>query len=95
LLTQDHTEEQKGEIRKLAGYLEENRERMKYGTFRKHGWLIGNGMIESCVNHVLQQRMKRAGMRWKAAGADAMLALRCIYSSTGRWDQFLSVCQVA
>lgn len=95
LQQEERTEEQKSEIRKLMGYLEENRERMRYGTYRKNGWLIGSGMVESCVNHVLQQRMKRAGMRWKAEGADAMLALRCIYCSPGRWDQFRSVRQAA
>lgn len=95
LLTEERTEEQKSEIRKLLGYLEENRERMRYGTFRKRGWLIGSGMVESCVNHVLQQRMKRAGMRWKAEGADAMLALRCIYCSPGRWDEFRASRQAA
>jgi hypothetical protein len=31
--------------------------------------------------------MKRVGMRWRAAGADAMLALRSIYRSTGVWDE--------
>jgi hypothetical protein len=34
--------------------------------------------------------MKRNGMRWSGSGADHMLALRCIYRSTGHWDQFLS-----
>jgi hypothetical protein len=32
--------------------------------------------------------MKRVGLRWRAAGADAMLALRSIYRSTGAGDRF-------
>ena len=32
--------------------------------------------IESSADHVVQRRMKRAGMRWSEAGADAILALR-------------------
>ena len=36
----------------------------------------------------MQQRMKRVGMRWRAAGADTMLALRSIYRSTGAWDRW-------
>jgi hypothetical protein len=56
--------------------------------FRVRGYHIGSGAVESAVRHVEQQRMKRIGMRWGAAGADAMLALRSIYRSTGAWDQF-------
>jgi hypothetical protein len=74
----------------LHRYLETHRERVRYGTFRKMGLLIGSGAIEGAINHVVQQRMKRPGMRWKAAGADHVLALRCVYRSTGHWDDFLS-----
>jgi len=39
------------------------------------------GAIESAADHVVQQRMKRAGMRWSEEGGDAMLALRaCVCS---------------
>lgn len=72
----------------LARYLTTNRERMRYQTFRAAGYPIGSGAVESAVSHVVQQRMKRVGMRWRAAGADAMLALRSIYRTTGAWDRF-------
>ena len=72
----------------LTRYLTTNRERMQYQTFRAAGYAIGSGAVESAVSHVVQQRMKRVGMRWRAAGADAMLALRSIYRSTGAWDRF-------
>jgi hypothetical protein len=74
----------------LERYLTTNRERIQYGTFRAQGLLIGSGAVEGAINHVVQQRMKRPGMRWKADGADHMLALRCVYRSTGHWDDFLS-----
>jgi hypothetical protein len=74
----------------LHRYLTTHRERVSYGTFRAQGLLVGSGAIEGAMNHVIQQRMKRAGMRWKAQGADQMLALRCVYRSTGHWDEFLS-----
>ena len=41
-----------------------------------YGLPIGSGAIESAADHVVQRRMKRAGMRWSEAGGDAMLALR-------------------
>lgn len=71
----------------LQRYLTTNHERMRYQTFRAAGYRIGSGAVESAVSHVVQQRMKRVGMRWRAAGADAMLALRAVYRSTGAWDR--------
>lgn len=71
----------------LHRYLTTNRERMRYQTFRAAGHRIGSGAVESAVSHVVQQRMKRVGMRWRGAGADAMLALRAVYRSTGAWDR--------
>ena len=75
-------------VNTLSGYLEKNKHRMKYRTFRENGYFIGSGAVESAVSHVMQQRMKRTGMRWRADGADSMLALRCVYRSTGAWDSF-------
>jgi hypothetical protein len=79
----------------LAGYLTTNRERMRYQRFRAAGYPIGSGAAESAVSYVMQQRMKRVGMRWHAAGADAMLALRSIYRTTGAWDRFWVARQAA
>ena len=72
----------------LQRYLTTHRERMRYRSFRAAGYQIGSGAAESAIGHVVQQRMKRAGMRWGAPGADAMLALRSVYRSTGAWDAF-------
>jgi hypothetical protein len=51
-------------------------DRMDYPSLRLDGLPIGSGAIESAADHVVQRRMKRAGMRWSALGGDAMLALR-------------------
>jgi hypothetical protein len=75
-------------VEDLQRYLNTNRARMRYRTFRDTGYQIGSGAAESAIGHVIQQRMKRAGIRWGAAGADAMLALRSVYRSTGAWDAF-------
>jgi hypothetical protein len=73
----------------LLRYFENNRHRMDYKAYRAQGLLIGSGCVESAVKHVVQHRMKQSGMRWRSSGADAMLALRTIYRSTGGWDRFL------
>jgi hypothetical protein len=51
-------------------------ERMDYPALRLDGLPVGSGAIESAADHVVQRRMKRAGMRWSDTGGDAMLALR-------------------
>lgn len=75
-------------VEDLHRYLTTNRQRMRYRTYREAGYQIGSGAAESAIGHVIQQRMKRAGMRWQAPGADAMLALRSVYRSIGAWDSF-------
>lgn len=82
-------------VAELERYLTTNRERMRYQTFRAAGYAIGSGAVESAVSHVVQQRMKRVGMRWRSAGADAMLALRSLYRTTGAWDRFWTDRRVA
>lgn len=72
----------------LRRYLTTNRDRMRYRSFRAAGYHIGSGCVESAVSDVVQQRMKRVGMRWRGPGADAMLALRSIYCSTAAWEPF-------
>ena len=48
---------------------------MNYPSYRQQGLPIGSGLVESAGKHVVQTRMKRAGMRWSDEGGDAMLAL--------------------
>ena len=63
-------------LRAERGYFRNNAERMTYPEFRLEGLPIGSGAIESAADHLVQRRMKRAGMRWSEPGADAILALR-------------------
>jgi hypothetical protein len=51
-------------------------DRMDYPSLRLDGLPLGSGAIESSADHVVQRRMKRAGMRWSDSGGDAILALR-------------------
>ena len=63
-------------VRKAVLYLFHNRWRMRYHLFRKAGYPIGSGTVESACKLVIQQRLKQSGMRWSRKGAQAMLALR-------------------
>jgi hypothetical protein len=57
-------------------YFASRLDRMDYPSLRLDGLPIGSGAIESAADHVVQRRMKRAGMRWSDSGGDAILALR-------------------
>jgi hypothetical protein len=59
------------------GYFRTNAERMRYAAYRDQGLPVGSGAVESAAKHLVQQRLKRAGMRWSELGARAILHLRC------------------
>jgi hypothetical protein len=73
-------------VREAVLYLFHNRKRMDYATYRRAGFPIGSGTIESACKTVVQARMKLAGMRWSRAGATAMLTLRSL-SLSDRWHE--------
>ena len=68
-------------IEEKLGYFVRNVARMQYGTFRKKGYFIGSGVVEAGCKTVIGGRCKQSGMRWSQAGAQNILALRCIHSS--------------
>jgi hypothetical protein len=70
-------EEAAEEIRKLRGYLKENRGRVKYRASRRKGYPIGSGGIESANKFISHVRLKRSGAWWYMEQANQMLALRC------------------
>ncbi|MFC1714383.1 ISKra4 family transposase [Candidatus Poribacteria bacterium] len=75
------------EIRDNITYFTNNKERMRYDEYRKRGYHIGSGTVESACKHVVGQRLKQAGMRWSVQGADAILQLRILWKN-GEWNRF-------
>jgi len=69
------------EIISLANYLEERKEMTYYNSFKKGGYPIGSGGIESSNKYVCHRRMKLSGAWWKEDMANAMLILRSAYSN--------------
>ena len=45
------------------------------------------GVVEGGCKHIIGTRLKRGGMRWTVAGANAIIALRCAVESN-RFDDF-------
>jgi len=62
-------------LRVERGYFTTNVDRMDYPAFRERGLPIGSGAVESAARHLVQDRLKRAGMRWSEPGAQAVLAV--------------------
>jgi hypothetical protein len=78
---------QEAEVEKALGYFVRNIKRMQYGTFRAKGYFIGSGVVEAGCKTIIGGRCKQSGMFWSEAGAENILALRCIHSSR-RLDEF-------
>ena len=75
------------EARKCIDYLTRNRHRMRYREFRAAGLCVSSGVVEAGCKDAVGARLKRAGMHWTVAGANAIIALRCCILS-GRFEDF-------
>jgi hypothetical protein len=62
-------------------------EYMKYDEYLAAGYPIGSGVVEGACRHLVKDRMEQTGMRWRIAGAQAILSLRAIYVNND-WDAF-------
>ena len=78
---------QKKETVQAIGYFDHNRKRMRYATFRNQGLCVASGVVEAGCRTAIGVRLKRAGMHWTVAGANAIIALRCTKLS-GRLEDF-------
>ena len=76
----------------LVNYYQKNQKRMRYGTFREQGLLIGSGPIEAAHRHVLQQRLKLSGQRWTTKGFQAVANLRATEKSQ-QWHKVIDLTQ--
>ena len=71
------------------GYLENNKDRMRYASLKNAGLPIGSGVTESAAKTVIGQRAKNSGQRWSEPGLRGVLTLRAIHQSD-RLPQFWS-----
>jgi len=73
-------------VKNLKVYIQNNKDKMDYKAYRDNGYFIGSGAVESAHKHVIQQRLKLAGMRWTKQGAQPMCTLRAA-SKSNRWNK--------
>ncbi len=69
-------------------YFQNHKEKMKYAKNQKDNLPIGSGVTESACKTLVKQRLCNSGMRWKEAGAQAVLSLRALTHTDARWNQF-------
>jgi hypothetical protein len=69
-------------------YLENHKERMKYAYSVQRNWPIGSGVTEAACKTLIKQRLCKSGSRWKDAGALAVLSIRGLRLTPGRWQKF-------
>lgn len=75
------------EARKCIDYIQRNRDRMRYPTFRDQSLCTSTGVVEAGCKVAIGTRLKRAGMHWTLRGSNAIIALRCCRLS-GRFESF-------
>jgi hypothetical protein len=68
-------------MHKALSYFREHRHRMRYGALRAQHLPIGSGVVEAACKTLVSQRLKRSGMRWRAAGGQAILTFRALCQS--------------
>jgi hypothetical protein len=61
---------------------------MNYAAHLEAGLPIGSGVTEAACKTLIKQRFCGSGMRWKEKGLKAVLSLRQLVQTEGRWEQF-------
>jgi hypothetical protein len=75
--------------RQVTQYLGNHADRMDYPSYQASGWQIGSGHIEAACKTVVNERLKRSGMRWGEDGADAVCHLRALFKGDAeQWEAF-------
>ena len=69
-------------------YFENQKAKMTYAKNQQEHLPIGSGVTESACKTLVKQRLCNSGMRWKEAGAQAVLSLRALTHTDTRWNQF-------
>ena len=69
-------------------YFRNQKHRMNYGYHTARRQPIGSGVTEAACKVLIKQRFCKSGSRWKDEGASAVLSIRALKLTAGRWSTF-------
>jgi hypothetical protein len=75
MIIKDTKTKYKVQLNSVLTYLKNNESNIDYATYRKNGFFIGSGAIESANKVVLQRRLKFGPMIWKIDSSQAVVTL--------------------
>lgn len=78
----------------LLKYFRSRTDLTEYHRYRKRGWKIGTGMVESTAKQLVGLRLKGPGMHWSTPGAIAITALRA-HDLNNNWKNFWNTLTLA
>jgi hypothetical protein len=81
-------EEERETFQSTVTYLENQKGRMKYSYSVERHWPIGSGVTEAACKTLIKHRLCKSGSRWKDEGATAVLSIRGLRLTVGRWQEF-------
>ncbi|RLD03393.1 MAG: hypothetical protein DRI32_07405 [Chloroflexi bacterium] len=70
----------------------DNKKQMLYDKFRKEGYMIGNGPIESACKQIVSHRLRCSGTQWKVEGTSSTAKARIAWlNKNNDWESISSV----
>jgi len=73
-------------------YFRNNQHRMHYHRFRKQGYMIGSGTIESACKQIVSHRLRCSGAQWTVEGARLTAKARAAWlSHNNDWETLCSM----
>lgn len=94
-LHKTHRGEKRTKLWDELRYLEQGRHRMNYPSYRAAGWPIGSGAIEATCKHLVKERLRVTGARWRRENIPPIVALR-LCRTNEEWDRdFPPIAQTA
>lgn len=67
-------------------YISSRQDQIDYPTYKKRGYFVGSGAMESANRYIPQRRLKLPGMRWRKISAQGILSLRTRLKAE-KWDE--------
>ena len=80
--------EDRKKFQSAVTYLRNQKGRMKYSYSVERNWPIGSGVTEAACKTLIKHRLCKSGSRWKDDGALAVLSIRGLRLTPGRWQEF-------